>query len=97
MIDVRVEILSDVNLLPYPPLLLSRPPSLVSGCEGSLHVARLPEATLHSHQQATRCRALLEVNPVIICQLTSWLSFSYLAYLSHHVQYQDGSYRNITM
>jgi hypothetical protein len=62
MMECKVEILCDDIMLPPPPLLLSCPLSISHSYNGSIHVARLPEATLHSIHQAELGRKALRVS-----------------------------------
>ena len=93
--DCQVQILPEVLQDPRPPFLLSCPPSIVAGCQASLYAARLPDATLHSYQQAVRCRQQLwvsiciatylsiELCILIICllHLSMYLILSIISYL----------------
>ena len=71
--DCQVQILPEVLQDPGPPFLLSCPPSIVAGCQASLYAAQLPDATLHSYQQAMRSRQQL------------WVSICLAIYLSIHL------------
>ena len=84
--DCQVQILPEVLQDPRPPFLLSCPPSIVAGCQASLYAARLPDATLHSYQQAVRCRQQLWVSICIATYLSIELCIL-IIYLLHLSMY----------
>ena len=89
MMDCQVQILPEVLQDPRPPFLLSCPPSVVAGCQASLYAARLPDATLHSYQQAVRSRQQLWVSICLAIYLSIELCILiihvYLLHLSTYV------------